>query len=73
MQNISNTSNNYLMNDLYKQKASAQEAIRWTVCVIPAILAIVCMIIISRYSLTDEKIEKINKEIEERNAVKDSA
>ncbi|ORY15229.1 hypothetical protein LY90DRAFT_677565 [Neocallimastix californiae] len=41
MQNISNTSNNYLMNDLYKQKASAQEAIRWTVCVIPAILAII--------------------------------
>jgi len=31
------------------------------------------MIIISRYSLTDEKIEKINKEIEERNATKDSA
>ncbi|ORY22423.1 hypothetical protein LY90DRAFT_515535 [Neocallimastix californiae] len=73
MQNISNTSNNYLMNDLYKQKSSAQEAIRWTVCVIPAILAIICMIIISRYSLTDEKIEKINKEIEERNATKDSA
>jgi Na+/melibiose symporter-like transporter len=73
MQNISNTSNNYLMNDLYKQKPSAQEAIRWTVCVIPGILAIVCMIIISRYSLTDDKIEKINKEIEERNAAKDSA
>jgi len=44
-----------------------QEGIRWLVCVIPAILLLVAMFIISKYELSDELIDKINKEIEKRN------
>jgi Na+/melibiose symporter-like transporter len=46
----------------------AQEGIRWLVCVIPAILLLVAMFIISKYELTDEKIDQINLEIEKRHA-----
>lgn len=49
-----------------EQTPIAQEGILWLVCVIPAILLAVAMIIISQYELTDEKIDEINKAIEER-------
>ena len=49
-----------------EQTSFAQEGILWLVCVIPAILLAVAMIIISQYELTDEKIDEINKAIEER-------
>ena len=49
-----------------EQTPFAQEGILWLVCVIPAILLAVAMIIISQYELTDEKIDEINKAIEER-------
>ena len=49
-----------------EQTPFAQEGILWLVCVIPAILLAVAMIIISKYELTDEKIDEINKAIEER-------
>ena len=49
-----------------EQTPFAQEGILWLVCVIPAILLAVAMIIISQYDLTDEKIDEINKAIEER-------
>jgi len=65
----SNSTTAYLMDDLQSQVKSAQEGVRWCVSVIPSILFIINMIIISRYELTDEKIEKINKEIEERQKV----
>jgi Na+/melibiose symporter-like transporter len=45
----------------------AQEGIRWLVCIIPAILLALAMWIISKYELSDEVIDKINTEIEERN------
>jgi GPH family glycoside/pentoside/hexuronide:cation symporter len=38
----------------------------WLVCVIPAALLLLAMFIISKYELTDEKIDKINQEIEAR-------
>lgn len=44
----------------------AEEGILWLVCVIPAFLLAVAMIIISKYELTDEKIDEINKAIEAR-------
>jgi Na+/melibiose symporter-like transporter len=47
-------------------RPSAQEGIRWSVAVIPIILNIVMIIIISFYSLTDEKIDEINRENEKR-------
>ncbi len=49
------------------QTPFAEEGILWLVCVIPAILLLLAMFIISRYELTDEVIDDINKKIEERN------
>lgn len=43
------------------------QGILWVLCVIPAILLALAMWIISKYELTDEKIDQINKEIEARN------
>jgi len=64
--NVHNSSVGYFYG-MDGQKASAQEGIRWLVAVIPAILMVVMIIIMYFYSLTDEKIEEINKEIEKRN------
>ncbi len=50
------------------QTPEAEEGILWLVCIIPAALLMLAMFIISRYSLTDEKIDEINREIEKRNA-----
>ena len=44
----------------------ALQGILWLVTVIPAILLLVEMFIISKYELDDHVIDKINKEIEER-------
>lgn len=49
------------------QSALAEQGILWLVAVIPAILLIVAMFVISKYELSDEVIDEINKEIEERN------
>ena len=49
------------------QSPLAEEGILWLVCVIPAALLFLAMFIISKYELTDEKIDQINKEIEARN------
>ena len=53
--------------DVIQQSAEAEEGILWLVCVLPAILLALAMFIISRYELTDEKIDQINKENEARN------
>jgi len=70
--NTHNSSVGYFYG-MSNQSAFAQEGIRWCVAVIPAILMIVMIVIISFYSLTDEKMEEINKEIELRNHKKDEA
>ena len=49
------------------QTSLAEEGILWLVCVIPAALLLLAMFIISKYELTDEVIDDINKKIEERN------
>ena len=49
------------------QSPLAEQGILWLVCVIPALLLVVAMLIISQYELSDEVIEKINHEIESRN------
>jgi len=64
--NVHNSSVGYFYG-MKDQSAAAQEGIRWLVAVIPCILMILMIIIISFYSLTDEKIDEINKEIEKRN------
>lgn len=48
------------------QTSFAQQGILWLVCVIPALLLVLAMFIISKYELTDDVIDKINLEIEER-------
>ncbi len=67
MMSVGNAAGAYFMNDLENQAPLAQEGIRWLVCIIPAILLALAMWIISKYELTDEVIDKINTEIEERN------
>ena len=48
------------------QSPLAEEGILWLVCVIPAALLALAMFIISKYELTDDKIDAINTEIEAR-------
>ena len=50
------------------QTPLAEQGILWLVCVIPAALLLLAIWIISKYELTDEKMNEINKAIEERNA-----
>ena len=50
------------------QSPLAEQGILWLVCIIPALLLALAMLIISRYELTDEVIDKINREIENRNS-----
>ena len=38
----------------------------WCMCVIPAILLLLAIWIISKYDLSDEKMDEINKAIEAR-------
>lgn len=49
-----------------QQSAFAQQGILWLVVVIPAVLLLLAMFIISKYELEDDKIDEINREIEER-------
>jgi GPH family glycoside/pentoside/hexuronide:cation symporter len=50
------------------QSPMAEQGILWLVCVIPALLLMLAMWIISKYELSDEVIDRINKEIEHRHA-----
>ncbi|HZK03063.1 MAG TPA: MFS transporter [Bacteroidaceae bacterium] len=52
--------------DLTVQSPFAEQGILWLVCVIPALLLIVAMWIISKYELSDEKMDEINIAIEQR-------
>lgn len=54
--------------DLPKQTPLAEQGILWLVCVIPAILLLLAIWIISKYELSDEKMDEINRAIEARNA-----
>ena len=67
MMSVGNAAGAYFMNDLELQTPMAQEGIRWLVCVIPAMLLLLAMFIISKYELSDEVIDDINKKIEQRN------
>ncbi len=54
-------------SDATSQTPFAEQGILWLVAVIPAILLVMAMLIISKYDLSDEKIDRINREIEKRN------
>ena len=49
-----------------EQTPLALQGILWLVCVIPAILLLLAIWIISKYELSDEKMDQINLEIEAR-------
>ena len=66
MMSVGNAAGAYYMNNLEAQEPLAQEGILWLVCVIPALLLVVAMLIISKYDLSDERIDEINREIEAR-------
>ena len=48
------------------QTPLALQGILWLVCVIPAILLLLAIFIISKYELSDERMDEINREIESR-------
>ena len=52
--------------DAATQSPLALQGILWLVCVIPAILLLLAIWIISKYELSDEKMDQINMEIEAR-------
>ena len=52
--------------DLKVQSPMAEQGILWLVCIIPAILLALAMWIISKYELSDERMDEINKAISER-------
>ena len=49
-----------------QQTPLAEQGILWLVCVIPAILLLLAIFIISKYELSDEKMDEINHAIEAR-------
>ena len=51
---------------LNEYSPTAQNAILWFTCIIPAILLIVVGCLIYKYPLTDERLDEINKEIENK-------
>ena len=57
---------NFDEKNTVSQTPFVQQGILWLVAVIPAILLMLAMFIISQYELDDDKIDKINMEIEER-------
>ena len=52
--------------DAATQTPLALQGILWLVCVIPAVLLLLAIWIISKYDLSDEKMDEINREIEAR-------
>lgn len=66
MMSVGNAAGAYYMNDLEQQTPLAQEGILWLVCVIPALLLCLAMWIISKYELTDERMDEINAQLTNR-------
>ena len=54
--------------DAAQQTPLALQGILWLVCVIPAVLLLLAIFIISKYELSDERMDEINREIEARHA-----
>ena len=68
MMSVGNAAGAYFMAERTNDTIGAGQwqGILWMLCVIPAILLGLAMWIISKYELTDEKVDEINKEIEAR-------
>ncbi|MCR5455001.1 MAG: MFS transporter [Bacteroidales bacterium] len=57
---------NAYYTELGKYSDTAQNAILWFTCIIPALLLIVVAYLIHKYPLTDERLDEMNREIEAR-------
>ncbi|MBE6341276.1 MAG: sugar transporter [Bacteroidales bacterium] len=57
---------NAYYTELSKYSETAQNAILWFTCIIPAMLLIVVAYLIHKYPLTDERLDEMNREIEAR-------
>ncbi len=57
---------NAYYTELSKYSETAQNAILWFTCIIPAMLLIVVAYLIHQYPLTDERLDEMNREIEAR-------
>lgn len=68
MMSVGNAAGAYFMAERATLEVSSMQwqGILWLMCVIPAVLLVLAMFIISKYELSDEKIDQINKEIEAR-------
>ncbi len=55
------------LTGIFYKAGMAHQGILWLVAVIPAMLLLVAMFIISRYELDDDRIDDINRIIEQRN------
>ena len=51
---------------LSKQSLLTEQGILWLVTIIPALLLLLGLFVISKYELTDEKMDEINRAIEQR-------
>ncbi len=63
MMSVGNAAGAYFMNGLSSQTPLAQEGIRWLVCVIPSALAVVAAVMMARYPLSDDVVDRISGEI----------
>ena len=70
MMSVGNAAGAYFMAERTNEAISSfqWQGILWLLCIIPAILLVVAMFIISKYELSDEVMDRINKEIEDRHA-----
>ena len=68
MMSVGNAAGAYFMAERANESIGAMQwqGILWLLCVIPAILLVVAMWIISKYELTDDVIDDINRQIEAR-------
>jgi len=73
MMSVGNAGGPYFMAERTNDTISSfqWQGILWLLCLIPAILLFLAMWIISKYELTDEKMDEINHEIEAKAAAKE--
>ena len=72
MMSVGNAAGPYFMAERANEAISSfqWQGILWLLCIIPAILLFLAMWIISKYELTDEKMDEINRAIEAKSAGK---
>jgi len=65
MMSVGNAAGAYFMNGLSSQTPLAQEGIRWLVCVIPSVFAVLSAVAMALYPLSDDVVDNITRELEQ--------